>query len=339
MNSFGLDIGSTSTKIVQLEKVGQKFKILTAGIAATPSPSFNSEAEKDFLTLAIALKKLHKDAQVTTKRVVTALPEGEVFTRIIELPPMKENELSQAIMWQAEQFVPKPLSEVNLDWQIVDKGGVNKEVKQMKVFLVAAPKVLVEKYLKVCSLAGFELAGLETEIIAAARALVPSSAPPTMLLDFGAKTTDLAIVANGQVALTRSISTAGEAFTRAVSTGLSLDASQAEQYKRTYGLEEGELEGKVKATLTPVFEVVSAEIKKALAFWQEKEVKPVVNVILAGGTANLPQASAILARSLGIEVQIADPFSSCVSSEKIISSLKGYNSFFAVAMGLAQKEA
>lgn len=338
MNIFGLDIGSTSTKIIQLEKEGQKHKILAAGIVPSPSPGLASDADGDLVNLATTLKKLHKDAKITTQNVVIALPEEEIFTRVVEFPSMKDDELAQAISWEAEQFIPKPLKEVNLDWQIVSREEPGKEINQMKVFLVAAPKNLTGKYLKVCQLAGFEVVAIETEVIAAARALISPAAPPTMLLDLGAKATDLAILEKGQVVMTRSIPTAGEAFTRAISTGLSLEVSQAEEYKRVYGLGGQELEGKVKAALMPIFEVVSNEVKKAITFWREKEGKVVSSVILTGGTANLPEASTLLAQAVGVEVQIADPFSSFVSSEKIIANLKGNASVFAVAMGLALKE-
>lgn len=338
MNAFGLDIGSTSTKIVQLEKAGRKYRLLAAGIVPTPTPGFVSESQNDLVALASALKKLHLETKINTKKVVASLPEGEVFTRVVEMPPMNEEELSQAITWEAEQFVPKPLSEVNLDWQIVSRGEKEREMGQMQVFLVAAPKVLVEKYLQVLTLAGFEVLALETEMIATARALVGSEAPTTMLIDFGAKTTDLAVIKQGQVALTLSVPTAGEAFTRAISSSLAMEAPQAEEYKRAYGLEEAQLEGKIKAVLTPVFKVVADEIKRAIQAWKEKEKEAVSRVILAGGTANLPQASALLTAQLGLEVQIADPFAQLVVDQSTAASLKGNACLFAVAVGLAAKE-
>lgn len=338
MNVFGLDIGSTSTKIVQLEKAGSKYRLLAAGIIPTPSPGFSSEAQSDLVALASALKKLHEETKISTKKVVVSLPEGEIFTRVVELPPMNEEELSQAISWEAEQFVPKPLSEVNLDWRIISKGEKEREMGQMKVLLVAAPKVLTEKYLQVLSLAGFEVVALETETIAIARALIAAGAPPIMIIDLGAKTTDLAVVKENQVVFTRSIPTAGEALTRAISSGLALEAAQAEEYKRAYGLEEKQLEGKIKEVLAPVFKVVSDEIKRAIQSWREREKEALSRLILAGGTANLPQASAFLTQQLGIEVQIADPFSQLIVDEPTATSLKGNSCLFAVAVGLAQKE-
>lgn len=338
MNTFGLDIGSTSIKITQVEKAGDRYRLLAAGIIPTPQPGFSSEAESDLAALAEAIKKLHQETRITTNRVVTALPEGEVFTRIIELPPMSDEEIASAIPWEAEQFIPRPLSEVTLDWQIVTRGQAGKVATKTKVFIVAAPKILMEKYLHVLNMAGLEVAAVETELIAATRALLTPQSPPTMLVDFGAKTTDLAIVKGAQAVFTRSISTAGEAFTRAISTGLSLDVAQAEEYKRAYGLEEKQLEGKIRQALAPVFQAVLDELKRAVQSWKEKEKEPLSQIILTGGTANLPQISAMLTQALGLEVQVADPLSKLVVGEKIAASLKGSSCLFAVVIGLAEKE-
>ncbi|MFZ5366309.1 MAG: type IV pilus assembly protein PilM [Patescibacteria group bacterium] len=338
MNIFGLDIGSTSIKIAQVAREGAKFRLISVGIAPTPQPGLKSEAETDLIALATAIKKLHQDTKITTKNVVVALPEGQIFTRVIELPSMNENELAQAVPWEAEQFVPMPLSEVTLDWQVVSRGTPGKVEEKIKVFLAAAPTTLVEKYVKILEMAGFSVAAVETEIIAASRALISSSAPPTLLINLGAKSTDLATVVKGQVVLTRSIPTAGEALTRAIATTLSLEVPQAEEYKIAYGLGENELEGKIKKAITPVFELVVSEVKKALFSWREKESETISSIILAGGTATLPQAGAFLTKQLGIEVQIADPFSQLVTTPSVIASLREKAPLFAVAVGLAEKE-
>ncbi len=338
MNIFGLDIGSTSLKIAQVEKAGAKFKLASAGIASTPQPGLASEAEADLIALATAIKKLHQESKITNKNVVTALPEGQIFTRVIELPQMNENELAQAVPWEAEQFIPMPLSDVTLDWQIVSRGTPGKIEEKIKVFIVASPTVLVQKYVKILEMAGFSVAAVETEITAASRALIPSTSPTTLLINLGAKSCDLAIVSKGQVVLTRSIPTAGEAFTRAVATALSIEPTQAEEYKIAYGLGEDQLEGKIRKAITPVFDVVVSEVKKAIFSWREKEKEAISSIILAGGTANLPQAGTFLTSELGLEVQIADPFGKLVSDPKLISALRDKSPLFAVSVGLAEKE-
>jgi len=334
MSIFGLDIGSTTIKMVEVKKEGKKHRIVAAGLCPTPQPGIASEAEKDKIAVSEAIKKLHQDAKIRTKEAVIALPENQVFSRVIELPSMGENELAQAVPWQAEQFVPLPLNEVNLDWQVVGQ----KDEGKIKVLLVAAPLALIDKYVGYVESAGFKVVAVETEVIASGRALIPQDASPTLLVDFGAKTTDLAVFQKGQVVLTRSIPTAGEAFTRAIATALSLTPKQAEEYKIAYGLGEKQLEGKVRQALTPVFEVVVAEIKKVFAFWQQEEKSSISSVVLTGGSANLPEAVPFLAKSLGMEIQVGDPFANLVQDEKILASLRPNAPLFVVAVGLAEKE-
>lgn len=336
MNVFGLDIGSTSIKFAQVAREGEKFRLISAGLVAASGPGLLSEAETDHTALATTIKKLHQEAKVNTRKVVIALPEGQIFSRIIEIPPMNEEELSQAIPWEAEQFVPVPLDEVTLDWQVL--GQFKGDEEKVKVFVVAAPKTLVEKYLKVLEMAGLEVVAVDTEILAMVRSLTSSSSPPTILVDIGARATVLAIVKEGQIILTRSIPTAGEALTRAISTSLSLEMPQAEQYKIAYGLDEKKLEGRVKKALEPVFKVIIEEIKKTLDYWKEKEKDPIKEIILCGGSANLPEAATILTTLLGIQVSQANPFRSLIADEKLLSGLRDQVPLFATAVGLAQKE-
>lgn len=339
MSVFGLDIGSTTLKMVEVKKEGGKFRIVAAGLAPTPQPGVSSEAEKDVVAVSSAIKKLHQDARISSKEAMIALPESQVFSRVVELPRMNDNELAQAVPWQAEQFIPLPLEQVNLDWQVVAWGNNKKGGEKIKVLLVAAPLPLIQKYVRYVELAGFKVAGIETEIIASTRALISPDSLPTMLIDFGARTTNLAVVYKDYVLMTRSIQTAGEAFTRAVATSLSLTPAQAEEYKITYGLGQTQLEGKVRKALAPIFEVVIIEIKKAIAFWKENEEQPVSLVILGGGSANLPEVAPFLTQSLGIEVQIGDPFSRLIQDEQVLGKLRPNAPLFVVAVGLAEKEA
>jgi Tfp pilus assembly PilM family ATPase len=117
-----------------------------------------------------------------------------------------------------------------------------------------------------------------------------------------------------------------------------LETSQAEQYKTAYGLTEKKLEGKVKEAITPVVNLVVSEIKKAIQFWQEKEKEAIKTIILSGGSANLPEVTSFLTKSIGVEVQVADPFTLLLKDEKQIANFRQSTPFFPVAVGLAMKE-
>lgn len=338
MNVFGLDIGSTSVKVASVQKEANKFRLLSAGIAQTPPPGLDSEAEKDLVSLATAIKKLHQDAKISTKNVVVSLPESKIFSRVITLPGMSEDELTQALQWEAEQFIPLPIADVSLDSVIISQGKAGKVEQMMEVLVVAAPKNLIKKFQHLMDLSGFRLVAIETELIAATRALLPPESPAVVIVDFGAETTDIAITQKGLLVFTRSIPAAGQAFTRAISTSLSLDPSQAEKYKTAYGLTEKKLEGKVKKAITPVVNQVISEIRKAIQYWQEKEKETIKTLVLSGGSANLPEMISFLTKSLAVEVQVADPFANLIKDEKQLVNLRQNTPLFSVAIGLAMKE-
>ena len=116
-----------------------------------------------------------------------------------------------------------------------------------------------------------------------------------LVVDLGAKATDMAVVENGLVVFSRSIATAGEALTRAIATSLGLDPSQAEAYKKAYGVDPQKLEGKVREAIGPVLNVVVKEIEKTIAYYHSETRKTVKRVILSGGTAGLPEVVNLMA--------------------------------------------
>jgi len=194
---FGLDIGSDTIKIIQLEKRKNSFVLVAAGIARNPLGNFNLDDEKGVVTLAEAIKKLKNEAKVTTNLVVAALPERNIFSQIVELPKMEGDQLSKAIPWEAENIIPQPISEVNLDWEIIEDEESLKNNKT-KILLIAAPSVLVNKYLQVLKLADLVTLSLETESLAIIRCLKQQINKGSLILvNMGAKSLDIILVKRG----------------------------------------------------------------------------------------------------------------------------------------------
>jgi type IV pilus assembly protein PilM len=338
MDFFGLDIGSYSLKIVQLAKGGKDWQLVSFGTGPSTHKGLASEAEADLNVLAEAVKKLHREAKITTRNVVTALPQDQVFTRTVNLPLLSEEELRSAIKWEAEQYIPIPLEEVTLAHQVVDEIKVDTRQK-IQVLIVAAPKRLIEKTLKVLKAAGLNPVGLETEIIALARSLVPPDGKMTLVIDLGAKATDIAVVDKGLVVYSRSIATAGESLTRAIATSLGLDPSQAEAYKKAYGADPQKLEGKVREAIGPILSVMVKEIEKTIAYYHSETKKTVNRVVLSGGTSALPEVVGLMASQLSLEIQLGDPFERVKMEESFKKQFtQTQSSFYAVAVGLAMKE-
>lgn len=338
---LGLDIGTSTIKAVQLDRGRGRFSLRAFGAVETPSGSLTSKAESDQIAVAQAIKELIHDAKITTPNVVAALPESQIFTRVIFLPSLTDKELASAIHWEAEQYVPIPLSEAHLVWEVLERPKKGSGEK-MEVLLVAAPRFLGEKYEKVLGLAGLKPVALETELIALARSLVGENpdTPTTLIISVGNTTTDLCIVRQGKMSFTRSISIGGAALARAIATELGFSLSQAEEYKKSYGLLEKEAEGKIVKAIKPVFDVIVTEIKRALAFYQEQHsTDPIKRIVLCGGSAKLPGAVVYLAQSLGFEVQIGNPWERVQVGEEVREDLQEEGPRYAVAVGLAMRSA
>lgn len=336
METFGLDIGSHRLKIAQLASQGGKYRLVALGSAPSTKEGLMVESEAELTSLAQAIKKLYAETKIATKNVVTALPQDQVFTRVITLPKVSEDELSSALKWEAEQYVPIPLSEVTLAHQVV--ASAKKEKKElMEVLLVAAPTKLVQKLAAVLELAGLNPVSIETEILALARSLVGSSLDTTLLVDLGARATDLAIVEEREVIFTRSIPTAGEALTRAVVAALGLGSEQAEAYKQAYGVDPSKLEGKVSRAIEPILEVIAKEMERAVQFCQTERKKAVKRVLLSGGTARLPEVVTLLAKRLNLEIQLGQPFVEVIQDELLNKVPEEELPHYAVAVGLAMK--
>jgi len=337
MDFFGLDIGSHKIKMVKLAKNGNQYRLVSLGNAASTQKGVLSDAENDLTALATIIKKLHNEAKINTKNVVSALPQDQVFTQVITLPKLSESELNSALKWEAEQYVPIPLAEVTLTHQIL--GTINEGGKEkIEVLLAAAPNRLIDRMVMILKTAGLNPLSLETEIMAIARSLVPAIPEATMVIDLGAKATDIAVMEKGQVIFVRSLATAGEALTRAVASGLGLDINQAEAYKKAYGADPDKLEGKMVSALGPVIEVLTVEMEKIIQFYQLSKNKPINRVILSGGTSGLPEMSAILAKKLNLEIQIGNPFSQIVKDDLVKKIPTSEIPLYAIATGLAMKE-
>lgn len=333
----GLDIGSKTIKIVELDKSRDSYKLKASGIIGYKSNTPEHLADdKELAVLSDVIRKLHKEAKIVGKEVVVSIPETQVYTRMIRFPLLTDSEVASAVKWEAEQYIPFPIEEAVIDYQIIDKRE-NATPPQVYVLLIAAPKLIVNRYVKLIEMCKLELVAIETELMAIARSICPID-QTVMVADFGARSTNIAIVKNSSLMMSRSIPTAGDALTRAVAQGLGIEAQQAEEYKKTYGLSSSNMDGKIKSILYPVLRMVSDEIKKAIHYYQsEGEGDPPKSLILTGGSAGMPEVASIMTELLGIEVSIGNPFTKIQIDPQALKQISGYAPFYAIAVGLSMR--
>ncbi len=333
---IGLDIGTHSIKLVEIERRKNEAVLLAAGALPTPPKALMTATVEDMESIAFVVGKLWKESGAKTKNVNIALPESQVFTRVIEVPQLSTRELTSAIKWEAEQYIPMPLDQVTVDFSVL-RTAAETGTNQMEVLLVASPKALVEKYVTILEYADLTPVAVETEIISVFRSLVSSfgSVRSVMIVSLGAQTTDIAISRNGVLCFTRSISSGGEALSRAVAQAFGFELPQAEQFKKTYGLEKDKLEGKIITAVRPIMDSMIGEMKRAIAFYQEKYKDDQIGVVLlSGGTARTPGMVVYIAENLGIEAQLANPWMGIVRDSRF-KVLDNEGPVFSVAVGLA----
>lgn len=338
-NPFGLDIGATTIKVASLSPQKDGFLLNAAISAQSPEKGMLSEASLDKEEMARAVKKVIDDTKIHMPYVVIALPENMVYTRVVEMPFLSDKELSSAIMWEAEQYIPVPLEEITLDYKILRKPEKPTADSKMDVLLVGAPTTLINRYDEVLSMAGLTVAAIETEILSAIRALILPNFPNTLIVHIGALSTSIAIVKDGILASAYAISAGGTAISRAIAADFGFSLSQAEEYKKTYGISSESVGAKIGQSTAPVLMTIVTEIKKALAFYNEKYKgeSAVQQVLLSGGSAKLPGIDVFFAQSTGIETAIANPLH-VLASQELPKDIVDNAPEYTIAIGLAMRD-
>ncbi len=308
MSALALDIGTYSIKAlsgkpgrnVTVEKVAEVFN--STGYSM---PSDDASLDK----LASLVEAVLNDYGLPRSDVRLSLPESVISSKVIEIPPLSDAELASAINWQAEQHIPIPPEELALEYQVLYRPQ-KKDKTPMRVLLIGARKQMVERYVQVFHALGIEPSLIETQGIALLRSLqFDKTDPNTLVVNMGASTMDLIMVYAGEFQFVISHMNGGQLLTRALEQSVGLDSQQAEQYKRAYGLDASQFQGKVSSALLPAVNMLVAELKKSVQFFVNQHPQETVQrVVLSGGTASLPGLVQHITKELGAEVLVAAPF-------------------------------
>lgn len=333
---LGVDIGSTSIKLVELTKEGGLPVLLTYGYAERGINNVIKGDSKVILSkVAALLKKLYIDAGISGYKAVTALPNYAVFNSVITLPMMKKKEMDSAVRWEAKKFVPMPIEDVVLDWRIIDTIQVTKKRKNYRILLTAASKGLVKRYVEIFKQADLELLSLETESFALVRSLIGNSKATTMIIDTSAITTDIIIIEKGVPSLNRSIDVGGITISRAIANSLNISFDRAEQFKRDIGISGS---SKVPQIIQSILKPIVDEMDYSLKLYQDQSGGTVEKVIISGGSSYLPSITEYFSNILNLKVLIGDPWSRVAYPKELKPALESIAPRFAVAIGLALRK-
>jgi len=305
----GLDIGSSAVKAVELKPQGKTFRVSAFGSEPVPPDSIVDGAIIDGGAVADAIRRLFENKAFKTKEVAASLSGNAVIVKKISLPVMSEAELSESIFWEAEQYIPFDIQDVNLDYQILDKGGDGKGT--MDVLLVAAKKEKIADYTGVISQAGRVPVLVDVDAFALQNAYelnYGDSSAVVVLLNAGASAININIVSGGQSVFTRDISMGGNAYTEAVQKELNLPFESAEIAKKGDHVD-GVTHDDVKPVLHAMTENVLLEIQKTFDFFKATASSDRIDrILLSGGACSVTGFAHAVEDRFGAPVESFDPF-------------------------------
>lgn len=339
----GLDIGTSSIKVVHLQRLRSAYKVAELGIVPIPPETVVDGIIMDATTLSTAIRKLFDKQGITLKDVAFSVSGHSVIIKKIKVPVMKAADLREGIAWEAERHIPYSIEDVNLDFQILREAGSGEQ--EMDVLLVAVKKETLNDYLAVISAAGLNAAVVDVDFFAVENAFTISkqSKPDEVvaLVNVGAAVTTVNILYGGISDFTRGSPFGGNRHTELLQKSIGISFEQAEALKN------GEsVDGHSIAEAEPVIEAANSELAEEIRrsfdyYYSTNQRDTIHRMILSGGCALLSGLAPYLSHALELPVEIANPFQHIVVDPKKFDTqyLACIAPQMTTAVGLAFREA
>ncbi len=340
-NQIGIDVGTSSVKLVNLTRSGKDgFLLEYCDQAELPRDAIVDGSILAKIPVSEAIEEIFRKHPVKTNKVATSVSGSSVIVKRIFLPVLNEKELANSIQWEAEQYIPFDLSDVNLDYEII---GKNPEGNGLEVILVAAKKDKIADYANVISLAGKKPVLVDVDAFAIHNAFrfnyPTASAETTVLLNIGSSQMNVSIVRGKEFLYTRDISIGGDSYTEALQKKLEISYEEAEKIKKN-PMEEGGNQPLLEASLEEVSDKLSMEIEKTIDFFRTTtESHQISCIYLCGAACQTSGLQEHLAKDLNLKVNILDPFRKIKLSDRMRSH-SGWAKLgpeYAVSTGLAMR--
>jgi len=365
---LGIDIGTSSIKIVELEHSGDHMTLINYGIAEgldffgelLPNSNAPSTLKMSDNDIAAVLRQILDATKIKTDEVVMSIPIFSSFLTVMELPPMSNKELENAVPFEARSYIPVPLAEVVLDWLIIpprqetatpEKKSADQPSEdvvdqiaplaqdKLSVLLIAVPKEVVSKYQRIAVAAKLKLLALESESFSLARSLIGNDPSAILMVDFAARNTNLTVVDKGFIRLSHSADLSGKEMTKIIAHGLNITPARADELKRTAGISSLGSNKGVAEILTPFLDRLTNEIERMITLYWRKENQKIEKMVLTGGSASMPGLTDYLSKRMNIQLVAGNPFSRIkfdpaltpLSKSELVTTL-------AVTIGLAMRE-
>jgi type IV pilus assembly protein PilM len=342
----GLDVGSSSIKAVELSMKGKgkNFDLTHLGVAQVPPEAIVQGAFLNSSAITEAIKEAVENAKIKTSNVAAAVCGHSVIVKKVSLPQMTRDELDEQIRWEAEQYIPFDVNEVNLDFQILEASDGE---GQMDVLLVAAKKDLIDDYVQVVREAGLTPVAVDVAGFAIENAFEANydTTPDDViaLVNIGAQVVNINIISGGIPCFTRDITTAGNQYTEEIQKALSISFEEAERIKLGgQGTDSQDVvPQEVEQAMQSVTETVIGEISRSLDFYAATTAESRINkVYLSGGSAKVSGLVTAFHERTGLEVETLNPLAQMLPSDRFDQEyLDDVSATLSVGVGLALREA
>lgn len=349
LSALGIDIGSSSIKVVQLKRKGDKAILETygelslgpyAGVEIGQSTNLSTEKISEALRDVLA----EKEVAISTKTCGIAIPFKASLLSVLELPAVSEKELESMVPLEARKYIPVPMSEVTIDWSIIprveneEETEISKHDKKMKtidLLLVAIHNNIINQYKDIVRQNNLDARFFEIEVFSAIRAVLDGAASPVMVFDMGASTTKLYIIDRGIVVASHTVSRGSQDITANIARNLGIPISEAEILKRTIGVGLT-VDGKeLKSSIDPIVDNIFVEANRFLFDFQRKRNHNIKSVYLTGGGSALKGFRDMAKNTFKVEVFSGNPFEKVETPAFLTEVLRQTGPEFAVAAGCA----
>lgn len=333
----GIDIGSSSVKIIQLKDNKGSLQLINAGMLPLPPEAIVDNTLMDSSSIAMVIKNLIASLGIKLKDVACSISGNSVIIRKIVLPAMPQEELEDQISWEAEQYIPFDINDVNMDFQILSPDG--NDPSKMNVLLVASKKDIINDYVAVFSEAGMHLSVVDVDSFAVQNAFEAnhdySSDDIIALINIGASVMNINVIKDGVTLFTRDVQMGGNLYTEEIQKQLGLSSEDAETGKL---LAHESTNEPLRKVILKVNDTITQEIRRSLDFYNSTASdERISGVFVSGGCSTVYNLIDTIAEKISLPVEKLNPFAKLKYNEKDFDPdyLNEIAPFMAVPIGLA----
>jgi type IV pilus assembly protein PilM len=350
---IAVDFGSSSAKVLQLRKDKGRIVLETYGelstgpyVGMSVGQAVNLGTEK----MVEVLTDLFREANVTSRVGALAIPLRSSLLVSLDVPNLNKEDLATAVPNEARRFIPVPISEVMLDWWVIpEREDVSPAFEKdqtpvggrkfQEVLIAAIHKDTVNIYQALAQKLGLITSIYEIETFSSIRSTLTNDLSATVIVDFGAGTTKVAVVDYGVVRVSHTINKGSQDISIALSKSLNVSFEKAEEIKRKVGLVEEVTEaGEVRSIISPIVEYIFEEINRVIIGYQKKHTVAIEKVILLGGGSQLKGMLELAKKSLEMPVSFGTPFDKMETPAFLENVMREAGPSFAVTIGLALRQ-